>query len=148
MRYFVAALLSLALCGVAHAQVVSPGSAYGQGNYPPGATPADNSNTGTTASISANLGGQAGLKTYVCGFDIRATATAAAVGDATLTNVNGGTLHFSQFTATTSGPMVPTQETFWPCLPTSAVNTTIGLNTAAPGSGGVVSATIWGYYAP
>lgn len=139
--------LSAALCGAAHAQSTS-NQGIGQGSYPPGATPVIASNTGTTTALTVNLNGQAGLKTYVCGFDIRAVATAAAVGNATLANVMGGNLNFTQFTATTSGPLVPLQENFSPCLPSSNTNTTIGVNAAAAGAGGVVSVAVWGYYAP
>lgn len=148
IRYFIAALLSIVLIGAAQAQTVGAGGTLGLGNYPPGAIPITNSQTGTTAAISPQLSGATGLHTYICGYSVRATATAATIGDTTITNTVNGTMHFSTFVSTTSGPMVPLEETFWPCIPSSGTGTTIGSTTVTPGTGGVISATMWGYQAP
>lgn len=37
------------------------------------------------------------------------------------------------------------EETFYPCVKSSAVNTAIAVISAAPGSGGIVSVSAWGY---
>ena len=34
---------------------------------------------------------------------------------------------------------------FLPCIPSSAINTNIVVTSAAPGAGGTVSVTAWGY---
>lgn len=114
---------------------------------PTGATPVTASATGTTAATTATLAADSpGLRnTYICGFSIHATATGAAVGDATVTGTVGGTMHFSQFTQALATGMVPIDRTFTPCVPSSAPATAIAVVTAAPGSGGVVSVSAWGY---
>src|SRR6185312_7401057 len=62
-----------------------------------GATPVSISATGTTAATAATLPAAAGKTTFLCGFSIRANATAAATGDATVVGLKGGTLHFTQW---------------------------------------------------
>ena len=101
---------------------------------------------GTTTSINASLSAIAGQYTYLCGFSIDSSATAAAVGNAT---VQGPlvTLNFNQPTnAVGSNPPVgQTFRTFYPCLRSSAQNTPMLVTTAAPGAGGVISISVWGY---
>ena len=114
--------------------------------YPNGATPVTATNTGTTASIAATLAAVAGKTTYICGFSIRATATAGASGNATVAGLAGGTLNFTQW----AGPVASAQGVLEPnlglvCLPASAANTTIVITSAAPGTGGVISIAAWGY---
>jgi hypothetical protein len=86
-----------------------------------------------------------GQTTYICGFAIDANATAAIAGNATITGTISGTLNFTQPVAAT--PLVGTvNRSFIPCVPGSGLNTAIAVNSIAPGSGGVVSVTAWGYY--
>lgn len=113
--------------------------------YPSGATAQTASATGTTAATSATLTATSGKTTYVCGFSIRANATAAATGNATVANTITGTLNFTQWTAPLATGIGTTEETFNPCVPASAVTTAIVITSAAPGSGGTVSVTAWGY---
>lgn len=124
--------------------VVSPGT--GLAGYPANATPITASATGTTAATTATLAGVASKTTYLCGFSIRANATAAATGNATVTGTITGTLNFTQWTAPLASGLGVTEPPVGPaCIPASAVNTGIAVISAAPGSGGVVSVSAWGY---
>lgn len=114
--------------------------------YPIGATPITASATGTTAATAATLAGVAGKTTYLCGFSIRANATAAATGNATVAGTITGTLNFTQWTAPLASGLGVTEPPVGPaCIPASAVNTGIVITSAAPGSGGIVSVSAWGY---
>lgn len=113
--------------------------------YPSGATPYTATATGTTGATTATLAGAASVTTYICGFSIRANATAAATGNATVTGVITATLNFTQWTAPNTSGLGITEMIFTPCVPASAANTSIAVVSAAPGTGGVVSVTLWGY---
>ena len=113
--------------------------------YPSGATPITASATGTTAATTATLAGVSSHTTYICGLSIRANATAAATGNATVTGTITGTLNFTQWTAPLASGLGVTEQIFTPCVPASAADTAIAVVSAAPGSGGVVSSTAWGY---
>ena len=114
--------------------------------YPAGATPITASATGTTGATTATLAGVASKTTYLCGFSIRANATAAAKGNATITGTITGTLNFTQWTAPlASGIGLVETPVGHQCIPASAVNTGIAVNSAAPGSGGTVSVSAWGF---
>ena len=110
----------------------------------PGCTFETDSATGTTAATAATLAKTTTTTTYICGFAIRANATAAVTGDATVTGTITGTLHFTQFTAPAASGIGTIEQRFTPCLPASAANTTIVVTSAAPGTGGVVSVAAWG----
>jgi len=122
-----------------------PGTNVTVGPYPAGAVPYTATATGTTAATTATLAGAASVTTYICGFSIRANATAAATGNATVTGVITATLNFTQWTAPNASGLGVTEEIFSPCIPASATNTSIAVVSAAPGTGGVVSVTAWGY---
>lgn len=114
--------------------------------YPSGATAITISATGTTGATTATLAAVGGKTTYICGLSIRATATAAAVGNATVTGTVTGTLNFTQFSQAASTGMVPLEPNLGSvCIPASTTNTAIAVISAAPGTGGVVSVTAWGY---
>lgn len=113
--------------------------------YPSGAIPYTATATGTTGATTATLAGAASVTTYICGFSIRANATAAATGNATVTGVITATLNFTQWTAPNASGLGITEMIFAPCVPASAANTSIAVVSAAPGTGGVVSVTSWGY---
>ena len=110
------------------------------------ATPVTASTTGTIAATTATLAGVAGKTTYLCGFSIRANATAAATGNATVTGTITGTLNFTQWTAPLASGLGITEPPIGPsCIPASAANTAINVVSAAPGAGGTVSVSAWGY---
>lgn len=115
------------------------------GPYPIGATPYTATATGTTAATTATLAGASSVTTYICGFSIRANATAAATGNATVTGVITATLNFTQWTAPNASGLGITEMIFSPCIPASGTNQSVAVVSAAPGTGGVVSVTAWGY---
>lgn len=117
----------------------------GQLPYPVGSTPYTASATGTTAATTATLTGASSVTTYICGFSIRANANAAATGNATVTGTITGTLNFTQWTAPNASGLGVTEMIFSPCVPASGTNQSVAVVSAAPGTGGVVSATAWGY---
>lgn len=121
------------------------GIRIGGAGYPAGATPETASATGTTAATTATLATSGSVTTYLCGFSIRANATAAATGNSTVTGTITGTLNYTQWTAPAASGIGLTEQIFVPCVPASAVNTGIAVISAAPGSGGVVSVTAWGF---
>lgn len=113
--------------------------------YPVGATVYSASATGTTGATTATLAGASSVITYLCGFSIRANAAAAATGNATVTGTITGTLNFTQWTAPNASGLGVTEEIFTPCLPASGINQSVAVVSAAPGTGGVVSVSAWGY---
>ena len=112
--------------------------------YPSGATPITASATGTTGATTATLAGTSSKTTYICGFSITSDATAGVAGTATATGTISGTLSFVQGVAV--APAVSDlSKTFAPCVPASATNTGIAVNSVAAGIGGVTAVTTWGY---
>jgi hypothetical protein len=112
--------------------------------YPSGATAVQGSTTGTTAATSTTLAATASVTNFVCQISIRANATAAATGNATLSD-GTKTYNFTQWTAPAASGLGVVEEIFNPCYPASAANTAWTLTSAAPGTGGVVSVAISGY---
>lgn len=125
--------------------LIKRGNANTQGPYPNGATAYTATATGTTGATTATLAGAASVTTYLCGFSIRANATAAATGNATVTGVITATLNFTQWTAPNASGLGITEMIFAPCIPASGTNQSVAVVSAAPGTGGVVSVTAWGY---
>lgn len=121
------------------------GLRIGGAGYPAGAVPITASATGTTAATTATLATSASVTTYICGFSIRANATAAATANSTVTGTITGTLNFTQWTAPAASGLGITEMIFSPCIPASAVNTSVAVVSAAPGTGGVVSVAAWGF---
>jgi hypothetical protein len=113
--------------------------------YPAGATALTASATGTTGATTATLAASGGVTDYICGFSIRANATAAVTGNSTIFGTITGTLNFTQWTAPLASGLGVTEMIFSPCVPASGVNTAIAVVSAAPGAGGTVSVAAWGY---
>lgn len=114
--------------------------------YPSGALPITASATGTTGATTATLAAHATKTTYLCGFSIRAVATAAVAANSTVTGTVTGTLNFLQFTqAVATGIGITEPNLGSTCIPGSAANTALAVISAAPGSGGVISVSAWGY---
>lgn len=115
------------------------------GPYPPGSTAITASSTGTTAATTTTLAANLNLHTYICGFSIRANATAAATNNAVVSGTITGNLNFTQWTAPLASGLGVTEMIFTPCIVSSAVNTGIAIISGAPGSGGTVSVSAWGF---
>jgi hypothetical protein len=113
---------------------------------PLGSTPITVSATGTTAATTATLAASTiGQNTYLCGFSIRANATAAANVQASVTGIIGGTMTYQQWVGALASNIGVVEETFTPCEPSSAANTAIAVASGAAGSGGNVTVNVWGY---
>lgn len=114
-------------------------------SIPARAVPITASATGTTGATTATLPAATSQTTYLCGFAIRAVATAAATGNATVTGVVTGTMNFTQWTAPAASGIGLVDHTFNPCIAGSSINQAIAVVSAAPGTAGVVSVSAWGY---
>lgn len=139
--------LALALGGAAHAQGPSwnsPGVSTGI-NYPQGAQPLAISAQGTTGAVAAALAASTTRLTWICGFVITSGGTSSAiVGDATVSGILGGTLHFA-YVAVSSGQGI-LGVAFPQCLPSSAINTAIVVTAPAAGAGTTAEDVVaWGY---
>lgn len=117
----------------------------GQLPYPVGAVPITASATGTTAATTATLAGAAGKTTYVCGYSIRANATANTNVTNTLTGVISGTMSSAMWVPANTAGLGVDEQIFSPCIPASATNTAIAAVSGAPGTGGVVTVKAWGF---
>ena len=117
----------------------------GQLPYPVGATPITASATGTTVATSATLAGTSGKTTYICGYSIRANATAATTVTNTITGVITATLSSIMWVAPLASGLGVDEQIFSPCIPASGTNQAIVVVSGAPGSGGTVSSKGWGY---
>lgn len=113
--------------------------------YPSGAVPLTASATGTTGATTATLAGTSGKTTYICGYSIRANATAAATVTNTITGLITATMSHIMWVAPAASGLGIDEQIFNPCIPASAANTGIAIVSGAPGSGGNVSSTGWGY---
>lgn len=114
------------------------------GGYPNASTPTTATATGTTGATTATLAAVSAKFTYLCGFTITSDATAALAGTATVTGIIGGTLSYIQNvgSATAAGIL---NQTFSPCLQSSAVATAIAVISVAAGTGGSTAVVAWGY---
>lgn len=108
-------------------------------------TPLTASATGTTAATTATLAGATSKTTYICGWSVDADATAATVGDMTVTGIITGTLTRRQGVAAVAAGTASTSQIYSPCLPASATNTGIAVVSIAAGSGGHTDVNVWGY---
>jgi hypothetical protein len=113
--------------------------------YPIAAVPITASATGTTLATTATLAAVGGKTTYICGFSIRANATAAVTGNSTVSGTVTGTMNFTQWTAPNGAGLGVTEEVFQPCVPATGLGVTISVISAAAGGGGVVSVSAWGF---
>jgi hypothetical protein len=113
--------------------------------YPAGATAITASATGTTAATTATLAGTSGKTTYICGYSIRANATANTNVTNTITGVITATLSSIMWVPANTAGLGVDEQIFSPCIPASATNTGIAIVSGAPGTGGLVSAKGWGY---
>lgn len=117
----------------------------GQLAYPVGAVPYTNSATATTTGAVATLAGAASVTTYICGFSVRANATAATTVNIVVSGTISGSLNFTQWVAPAASGLGVAEMIFPQCVPASAQNTAIVVTGGAPGAGGINSATAWGY---
>jgi hypothetical protein len=113
--------------------------------YPATAVPITASATGTTGATTATLTNVSGHTTYICGYSIRANATAATTVLDTVTGVITATMSSELWVAPLASGIGVDEQIFTPCIPASAVSTSIAVVSGAPGAGGLVSVKAWGY---
>jgi len=115
--------------------------------YPPGATPVSNAATGTTAGATATLPAAAGKFTYICGFSVSPGSATTAI------TINVVMTAAGTFTFSVGAPVTAVGTTganiihpITPCIPGSAVNTTVTVAAGALGAGGVnQDVNAWGF---
>jgi hypothetical protein len=112
----------------------------GPNQYPAASTAITAIATGTTAVVTATLAGVAAKTTYICGFDISA-AGSATISPITIGGLLGGTYTFQGLSAGGT----PFNRTYTPCIPASAVNTAITVNTTADATATAVDVQAWGF---
>jgi hypothetical protein len=141
---------SVQLCPNAAGIAVPCTNGTGSANFPAGATPVTASATGTTAAVVATLPGVAGKTTYICGFSYQGSdATAAQNGILVISGTISGSLNYGYPTlalgATVPQPSLAGDE-YIPCIPASAVNTSIVVTSPALGAGATVATVAaWGF---
>lgn len=149
-----AALGCLLLTSSAFGQSLSPSAVVSAGSaaigkvgtgYTAAQTPITVSSIGTTGSANAILPGVAGKTTYICGWTVDSDATAASAGAMNVQGTIVATLNYRMTTAANSAGTATKAQIYTPCIPASAVNTQIAVVTAAPGAGGNVAISAWGY---
>lgn len=147
MKRLASLALALALA------VCAAGAAFGQHIGSFGGVSVTNAATGTTGSVAATLPAVAGKTTYICGFTVTfSNPTAATNVTVAVTNTLGGTLNFQRqvlAAAATVPPPPDLTESFLPCLPANAANTTIVVTQPGLGAGATgTSVAAWGYQIP
>lgn len=98
--------------------------------------------TGSTGAVTATLAASASLHTYICSVEVSAIGGTAAVGPITITNLMGNTFTIN-LAASAAGNNY--NRTFSPCIPTSAINTTIVITTTADGTASGVAVNASGF---
>lgn len=134
-----------ALLFIAPALAQAPQIVLESALYPAGSIPITASATGTTAATAATLAANTSRRTFICGFSARSNATAAVNGNLTIAGVVTGTMNFTHWAAAVASGVGITEQSFYPCIPSSAINTGIVITSPAAGTAGVNSVSAWGY---
>lgn len=95
---------------------------------------------GTTGAVVGTLAAVATKTTYICGFSVSAIGT-GPIGPITIAGPTTSLIF--QLTAVATGSVLT--QSFTPCIPASAVNTTITTTTTADGTASNVAVNSWGY---
>jgi hypothetical protein len=96
--------------------------------------------TGSTAAVTGTLAAVANKTTYICGFSVSSTGS-AAVSPITVAGIVGSSMVFQNLSAG-AGIL---QQAFYPCVPASAPNTAITVTTTADGTATAVNVNSWGF---
>jgi hypothetical protein len=96
--------------------------------------------TGTTSAVVGTLAAFVGKTTYICGFSISSTGS-AAISPITVAGIVGSNMIFQNVTAGTG----ILQQAFYPCVPATAPNTAITVTTTADGTASAVDVNSWGF---
>jgi hypothetical protein len=125
-------------------QVSARGGVLSGSQYPAGAVPIQATATSTTGTATATLAATASAITYLCTMSVRSNATAAVDGAISVTGPTT-TLSYEHWTAPVASGIGITEMIFTPCVPASAVNTTIVVVGPAPSTGGNETVNLTGY---
>lgn len=98
--------------------------------------------TGTTGAVTGTLAATATTTTYICGFTVSAVGGTATLGPITVTGLKNGTFTYQLFSSASGVNLI---QPFTPCIPASAVNTTIVVTTTADGTATAVDVNAYGY---
>jgi hypothetical protein len=109
---------------------------------PVGATLVVGNATGSTGAVVGTLAGTSGKTTYLCGLIVSAIGGTATIGPITIANLITSSMVI-QMASTASGNFI--NQNFRPCIPASAVNTSITITTTADGTASAVDVNSWGY---
>jgi hypothetical protein len=135
--------LALALCwplGPASAQTNIPGVA---GKSPTGMVAVAQGSTGTTGIVTATLGAAANLTTYICGFSVSANIISTGTpGPVTIVGLLGGT---QTILLPIGSQNVSYSRDYSLCIPASAPNTVITVNSTACSGCSAVDVNAHGY---
>jgi hypothetical protein len=96
--------------------------------------------TGSTAAVTGTLAATPNKTTYICGFSVSSTGS-AAISPITVAGVVGSNMVFQNVSAG-AGQLV---QAFYPCVPASAPNTVITVTTTADGTATAVNVNSWGF---
>ena len=96
--------------------------------------------TGSTSAVVGTLAASANKTTYICGFSVSSTGS-AAVSPITVAGIVGSSMIFQNLSAG-AGIL---QQAFYPCVPASAPNTAITITTTADGTATAVNVNSWGF---
>lgn len=99
---------------------------------------------GTTGAVVGTLTGAVNKTTYICGFDVSSVGGTAPSGPITLAGLIGSSMVY-QVPINATGGQILVSRTFFPCLPASAVNTSITVTTTAAAGATAVNVNSWGY---
>lgn len=142
LKRLLVALALLAWAPLAYAQTIAPSQSS---TLIPVANSSGNVAAGTA---TATLPAAQGKYTYLCGFSITSSgSTAAAVVSPTVSNLVGGTQTYTYSSvAGVTLANAPLVVNFTPCVPTTAINTTVPVSLPSLGAGNT-NATVdaWGY---
>jgi hypothetical protein len=111
-------------------------------DYPVSATPITGNATGTTSAVVGTLTAVAVKTTFICGFNVSAIGGTAAIGPITIAGLITASMVY-ELASSASGNSV--NQTFAPCIPASAANTSITITTTADASASAVAVNSWGY---
>ena len=96
--------------------------------------------TGSTSAVVGTLAGAVGKTTYICGFSVSSTGS-AAVSPITVAGIVRSSMVFQNLSAG-AGIL---QQAFYPCVPASGPNTAITVTTTADGTATAVNVNSWGF---
>ena len=96
--------------------------------------------TGSTSAVVGTLVAVANKTTYICGFSVSSTGS-AAISPITVAGIVGSSMVFQNLSAG-AGIL---QQAFYPCVPASAPNTAITITTTADGTATAVNVNSWGF---